>query len=275
MNKILPIAGLIAGLGFSVSASALVVTTTDDATLLSNSIIGSGVNIISANYSGGSFASGTFSDGLSSGLGMDSGIILTTGTATDAIGPNSSGSTGTSNGSGSDADLAGLIPGYSVYDATYLSIDFTSDGGDVFFNYIFASEEYDEFVNSSYNDVFGLFLDSVNIANVLGTTDPVTINNVNNGVNSIYYNDNTPPVFDIEYDGFTDVFTASFFGLSAGMHTLKFAVGDAGDSAYDSAVFIQAGSLSDTNPVPVPVPAPLALLALGLIGLSFSRRERT
>lgn len=129
---------------------------------------------------------------------------------------------------------------------------------------MFASEECIEFTNSTVNDVFGFFVDGVNIALVQGTSTPVSINTVNCGYSSggalpgsnpgncdkFNNNDlqNGGPLFAIEYDGFTDVFVASALNLGAGTHHIKLAIADAGDSVYDSAVFLKAGSFSGDDP---------------------------
>ena len=262
--------------GFAGAASALSVTASDGTgTDLAGALVGPGVTITggSVTYQGPGSASGSFTGGLASGIGIDEGILLTTGTATDAVGPNDSGSTGTANGSGGNGLLDGLVGG-TVEDATVLEFDFTTDTGDLFFNFVFASEEYNEFVNQGFNDVFGFFVDGVNIALIPGTSDPVSIDNINLGSNPGLYNDNEAGAFDIEYDGFTDVFTASAMGLSAGSHTMTIAIADFGDSIYDSAVFIEAGTFSSTPNNPVPEPTTMTLLGLGLAGLVAKSRRR-
>ncbi len=76
------------------SANALVVTQDDDGASLAGTILGGGIIINSTSVTGASGAFGTFSGGNSSGLDIDEGIILSTGSVADAPGPNSSGSTG-------------------------------------------------------------------------------------------------------------------------------------------------------------------------------------
>jgi hypothetical protein len=266
---------LVTGAG---GAFALSVTTTNDATALANTILGTGVTITSVSLTGATTSQGTFTDG--SVIGIDSGIILTSGDAADAVGPNSSDGTSTSLGLPGSTALNALIP-QNTLDAVILDITFTTTTGDLFFNYVFASEEYNEFVDS-FNDVFAFFLDGVaagdNIALIPGTTDVVSIDNINLGDNATLYNNNDPddfitPPFNIEYDGFTDVLTAQALGLSPGSHTLSIQIADAGDSALDSAVFIEGGSFSGEIPTAIPEPGTLLLLGFGLSGAVAIRRK--
>lgn len=268
------------GLGLvTAPAQAINITTTSDPNALTNEILGSGITISNVTYNGSSVASGIFSNGLSSGIGIDKGIILTTGSADLAVGPNNSDGNGLNNGSPGDADLDSLIPGFSTQDAAVLEFDFTSTTGELFFQYVFASDEYNEYTNSSFNDVFGFFLDGVNIALIPGTSTPVSINNVNGGnplgtgaSNSELFVNNDPsdggPFFDIQYDGFTKVFTAKATGLT-GTRRIKLAIADAGDGNLDSAVFIAAGTFSSEPPTDIPEPATLiGLLGLGAFGVT-------
>ena len=128
------------------------------------------------------------------------------------------------------------------------------------FRYVFGSEEYPEYI-SSYNDVFGFFVTgpkpsggnytNQNIAIVPGTTNtPVSIYNINNGsnntgpcVNCQYYVDNSSGL-TIEFDGMTTVLTAWAVVIPCQTYHIKLAIGDAGDHAFDSGVFLEANSFS-------------------------------
>lgn len=271
-------------------AQAISITPTNNRETLVNEILGSGITVVpdSIIYTGAADAVGTFTDGLSSGIGINEGIILTTGKAKDAEGPNNADNTTTNNGLSGDTELDSLIPGYTTNDATVLEFDFTTEGGDVFFNYVFASEEYNEYTNTEFNDVFGFFVNGENIALIPGTDTPVAINTVNGGdplgygaSNQQFFKNNDlndgGPFYDIEYDGFTTVLTAQALGLSAGTHTIKLAIADAGDSVLDSAVFIQANSFSNKPQPPNDVPEPSVLIGLSVIGFGatfLKRREK-
>ncbi len=210
-------------------------------------LVGGGVDVTDVQFTGDFASAGKFTGGESEGLGIESGVMLSSGTIADAAGPNDSDGTTTSFGTPGDPQLDGLIPGYSTNDASVLEFDFVALGGSISVQYVFGSEEYNEFVDSPFNDVFGFFLDGANIALIPGTTTPVSINNVNQNVNSNLYHNNdpsdlgTPTPFLTQADGFTVVLTATA-DITPGPHHIKLAVADAGDTALDSWVFLQAES---------------------------------
>ncbi len=214
---------------------------------LAQALVGTGVAISNVTFNGDNMAGGLFTEGLSEGLEIESGVLLSSGAIADAAGPNDSESTTSAFGLPGDADLDALIPGFSTLDATVFEFDFVATEGTIAFQYVFGSEEYNEFVNESFNDVFGFFLDGENIALVPGTTTPVSINNVNNGLNSSYYNDNSladlgsPTPFGTQADGFT-VPLQAVASVSPGTHHIKLAIADAGDDLLDSWVFLAANS---------------------------------
>ena len=108
-------------------------------------------------FSGATLGTGQVSYGLFSAdvdlLDGQEGIILSTGNATDAEGPNNRTDTGEGVNLGKrDADLSKLIGTSSMHDVVALEFDFTPTTEEVSFEYVFASEEYCEYVGSQFND---------------------------------------------------------------------------------------------------------------------------
>lgn len=202
-----------------------------------------------------------FFEGSASNVGLNAGIILVSGDVTGAIGPNNSPSQtipGGGLGTPGDADLDDLIPSYTTFDASVLEMDIVSADSLLEFVYVFGSEEYLEFVNSSFNDVFGFFVSgpgytgNQNIALIPGTSVPVSINNVNLDSNSTYYinnSDGSSPSdsTQVQYDGLTTVLSAPLNVIPGQTYHIKLAVADAGDSVLDSGVFIGIQSLCGTD----------------------------
>jgi hypothetical protein len=266
---------LVAGLMLSASSHALIITPENNGTTLASTIAGSGITVSNVSYVGSNGASGKFTSGNSSGLGIDQGIVLSTGQAVIAQGPNNSTSAGFDNGATGYGRLSTLA-GAQTYDATVLGFDFAFDnglGGDLFFNFIFGSEEYLEWVNKGYNDVFGFFVDGVNVAVAPGSSDPISIDNINNVKNSSLFVDNTSGVFNTQMDGFTKSMQINLKGLTAGTHTMEFAIADVGDHIYDSWIFVQAKSFSNQPSNDVPEPSSWLLFGLGLLGLAAVRKR--
>lgn len=222
-----------------------------NAAQLGNNLAGSNISVTNAQVSGSNLQVGTFQFA-GSGFPLSSGIVLSSGSIFDCPGPN------TAPGSGADLGGAGnplldAISGMSTNDAVMLQFDFTVQSDKIEFNYIFASEEYNEFVGS-YNDVFAFFISGPgisgeeNIAVVPGTTSPVTINNINLDNYWQFYNNNESGNTNIQFDGFTTILTAKKEGLvPCKTYRLKLIIADAGDGAYDSGVFLQEGSLVQKN----------------------------
>ena len=291
-SMICAVATLFAGPISSANAS-LVVTPSDDANALANAILGTGITLVGApTYIGEPTQSGTFTGGTDPGvgLGIAEGIILTSGNALLAPRANTNDGAGASLGTPGDPDLDNQINN-TTNDAASLEFTFQfgdgSVGGDLFFDFVFASEEYNEFVDQ-FNDPFALIINGINVA-LAPDGSTVSVNNVNcgnpfagAGPNCGSYNNNDPddpgpPDFDIEYDGFTDVFTAEVLGLGAGTHTAKCVIADALDLQLDSAVFIAGESFASQppDPSPLPEPATFALFGTGLAALGLlTRRQR-
>ena len=175
------------------------------------------------------------------------GLVLTSGLATSVAGPVGSFASGVTSMAG-DPDLAGLVGGGPTYDACVLEFDCVPLGDTLLFNFAFGSEEYPEFVGSAFNDVFAIWLTGpgypipTNVAAIPGGT-PVSINNVNAGVNATYYVDNEaiPGVY-CAYDGFTQNLTAFAVVTPGATYHFKTAIADVADGAFDSGVFLEAFS---------------------------------
>ena len=270
----------LATMGTIPAQAVLLVTPSGNPTTLVNNIVGSGITTSNLSYTGAAKASGTFTGGTSAGIGIDEGIILTTGDATLAPGPNDSEFAEANNGLAGDSSLDAIAAG-ATFDASVLSFDFTTDTNDVFLKFIFASEEYPEFVNQGFSDVFGFFVDGKNIALIPGTNTAVSIDTINNGFDDTGINAQNPGLYNanpagatgLQYDGFTTSITAQALGLTPGNHTIKLAIADVGDGGYDSAVFLKLNSFSSTNPDATAVPEPFTIIGT-LIGGTAAVRMR-
>jgi hypothetical protein len=219
-------------------------------------LLGGGVSVSNIQYTGATNASGVFcgGDGI---IGFKTGILLTSGSAANVIGPNNSPGASTDNGLPGDTDLDGLA-GVATFDAAVLSFDFVPDSDTVQFQYVFGSEEYNEFVGSPFNDVFGFFVNGVNFALIPGTSLAVTITNVNNGyssgistgpcMNCQFYIDNVDAHLNTQLDAITTVLTFTAPVQPHVVNHMKIGIADASDHVLDSAVFLEAGSLRSGTP---------------------------
>ncbi|NRA13761.1 MAG: proprotein convertase P-domain-containing protein, partial [Crocinitomicaceae bacterium] len=183
---------------------------------------------------------------------INSGIVLTNGFANNMIGPNNQGAiTGSINGWGDgDADLDALS-GVTTQDAAVLEFDFTVQTSTINFDYIFGSEEYPEWANTQFNDVFAFFISGPgivgleNIALVPSTTSGVSINTINATNFWQFYRDNSNGNTNIQYDGYTTTLIAEKTGLiPCQTYHLKLAIADGSDDVYDTGVFLKENSLT-------------------------------
>ncbi|MBP6183791.1 MAG: choice-of-anchor L domain-containing protein [Saprospiraceae bacterium] len=201
-----------------------------------------------------------FFQGANTDLDMPAGIVIASGNVSNIHGPNNMGNAGNGFELPGDADLDELSQEFTL-DAILIEFDFISNEPELFFKYVFGSEEYPEFVCASFNDVFGFFIsgpgingpftgNAINIATLPNSTLPVGINTINQGINfpkcdfgfSQFYIDNLGGL-DLQYDGFTTPLEADFIVIPGETYHAKIAVSDAGDSHFDSGVFISVASL--------------------------------
>jgi hypothetical protein len=243
--------------------------------LIENVLVGGDCfQISNVTYSGQNSQIGTFSNGLSN-VGFANGIIMATGNISIAPGPNNQ--NGAAFGFGyntPDPDLGTLTTG-STFDMANIEFDFVPTQSQVSFEFVFASEEYCEYVNTKFNDVFGFFISgpgivgTKNIAVIPSTNTPVTVNNVNHMVNANLYTHNTPAsgnncqsgglgippptpvapasgpaVLELQYDGFTKKMIAVASVIPCQKYHIKLKLTDVADGVWDSAVFLRANSFN-------------------------------
>ncbi|MBY6116830.1 Hint domain-containing protein [Mameliella alba] len=228
----------------------LPVDTSATAMQMADAMFGSGIQIQSASYTGADVASGIYTDGDAIAPDLtptDSGVILSTGKATDVTSGgsdvNTSAGTTTVNQTAGDSDLT-AVSGQATYDAAVLEAEFIPEGSTLTMQIVFSSEEYLEYVNSGFNDAVGIWVNGEPAELTVGTGD-VTINNINDQSNSNLYVDNAQnaDTYNTQMDGFTVTLTLKAPVNPGEVNTIKIGIADGGDSAYDSNLLIAGDSI--------------------------------
>ncbi len=227
--------------------------------LVQNYLVGAGITVSNVTFNGspnvitsdqvGKFATAGVAK---TQLGLAGGILMTSGKASIAVGPNNAAGAGSQVGGPGDPDLTTLC-GSVTNDKAVIEFDFIPQSDTVRFRYVFGSEEFFEYCNQ-FNDAFGFFLsgpgisgtfsnNSVNIARMPGAlSNYVTINNICASVQSRWTNPSGGLYY--QYDGLTYVFTAWYEVQPCTTYHIKLAIGDAVDKAFDSGVFLEQNSFS-------------------------------
>ncbi len=213
---------------------------------LVQTIVGPGYNVSNIKLNCPTGAIATFTSA-GTNIGLGNGIILTTGKAALAAGPNNKINAGFNNGSSGDSQLDNLL-GTTTYDGCAIEFDLIPSCDTLKIKYVFGSEEYPEYVNKAFNDVFSFFVTgpgitgTKNIATVPGTNTPVSINTVNAGMNNQYFVNNANGN-SVQYDGFTKPLMAYTPVVACSTYHLKIVIADVTDGIFDSGVFIEGGSI--------------------------------
>jgi hypothetical protein len=293
MRLVIPVSGA-AGLVVWASCTALVTPPAAAFTVTQNDAFGelltvllgdtTGLSNFDGQLDGNPAAFGTFT---ADPFGLGTGVVLSTGRVTELPGVNFGDGANDKTDLGTPFGLTILEPG-SIFDTAALTISFDADEtvDQLFFQYVFGSEEFLEFAGREFNDFFTLALNGTNLAlleDSVGEDNFVRVNNlvasVDGPFSSNYVNNAAGPMTLTRLDGFTETLTFSG-SVVPGPNTLKIEISDVSDRILDSAVFIQAGTLGtrepnttnngDDNPQSddsTSIPEPNMILGLTLIGL--------
>ncbi len=250
-------------------------------------LVGPGItvsNVVMTNNSANQI--GIF-DGQNSNIGFNSGVVMAAGPVNGLIGNAGMADAGQPGNGQTDADLltiaqsvtsnpsAGLIS--SVNDVISLEFDFVPSSNVASFNFVFSSDEYTTYVNSSFNDVFAFFVSgpgitgpfnappgfpggAQNVAVVPGTNTPITISTIfpaglpgepPAGLNPQLYVSNAGGTTHT-HNGFTVPIPIELNVQCGETYHFRFAIGDGTDTYLNTAVFLEAGSfVSDAVDVTV------------------------
>ncbi|MEZ5004104.1 MAG: choice-of-anchor L domain-containing protein [Chitinophagales bacterium] len=239
--------------------------------LIEQVLVSDGVSISNVSYQGNkNLQVAAFTDN-SANYGFTEGLYMTSGRASEINQPAIVTADQIINLGSGDGDLARLlgVNRNSITDAFIIEFDFVPNGDSVSFKYVFASEEYPDYVCSEFNDGFGFFLsgpgisgpysnNGKNIALIPGTNTEVSINNVNGGSpgidgivvpcnlsNSNFYISNAGG--STVYNGRTVIFEARSSVTCGETYHIKLAIADILDGQFDSGVFLEANSFNSTN----------------------------
>ncbi len=198
-----------------------------------------------------------------SGFPLNEGVVIRNGLAAYTAGNYTGNNISTPLNTNTDSflqNLSNVSSGLAtpIRDVAFLEFDFKPAFNSFSFDFLFASNEYGEYQCIS-NDIFAFVLTdlvtgiSTNLAVIPGTSNPVAVKNIRNAAynsncssaNPGYfgaYNVSNPLASSINMRGQTSVLTASSNVVPNNPYKIRIVIADYGDSDYDSAIFIGAGS---------------------------------
>jgi hypothetical protein len=273
--------------GLSRTSTLLTVDPIDEDILedvIADEIFGAHIAMSNLEYTGSLDAIATF-DYTGDDLGLDGGIVLSTGNAVSANGPNQQSQVTTQFFTAGDDDLDASID-YVTFDAASIEFDFETSSSDLFaLEFVLGSEEYPEFIGSMFSDAFGIFISEIdtdldpdigevpqNIARMENifdmdcalVGDEIKLWAMTPFTNPCLYvdnslqtnNDDLVDVYanldgdDIEYDGFSRPLRLTIPVQPHAKYHIKIVIADTSDTKFDSGLFIQSGSFHGTKPLP-------------------------
>ncbi|ASC72433.1 hypothetical protein XM38_033900 [Halomicronema hongdechloris C2206] len=244
-------------------AHAFTITQNDTGADLLDALLGTeltGLSNFNVSLSGNDYAFGLFED---DPFGLGSGVVLSTGQVVDIPGTNTADDLFSDGVDLTTPEDQTAVNQGELFDIATLEIRFQADTtvNQLFFQYVFGSEEFLEFSGSQFNDFFTLELNGTNLARLndsVGSTNLVNINNLTASptgpFSSDFVNNPAGPGTVTKLDGFTKPLTFAGDVIKGTTNTLEITIADVSDDILDAAVFIQGGSLAVEPPSADPPP---------------------
>jgi len=226
------------------------------------------IQIDNITYLGEKYAVGAFMSQTEFTPFLRSGIVLSSGNVFNACGPNNYDGIGSDNALKGFNKLESLANGKS-FDPAILEFDFIAFTDSVNFSYVFASEEYPEYVGKGVNDVFAFWIKDYktgserNTALLPNSKKPVNVDEINHLINSEHYYDNNNQInipgkgrlnyrekemqMLFQFDGFTGRLKTGMLIKPFRKYHFTIAISDIGDAVYDSWVMLEAKSFKSNG----------------------------
>tara|TARA_B110000503_G_scaffold38223_1_gene62723 strand:- start:383 stop:2125 length:1743 start_codon:yes stop_codon:yes gene_type:complete len=179
-------------------------------------------------------------------VGIQEGFLLTTGNIFNMFGPNDSPSASATHSFHYENDIPiDLVTEDQAYDACILEIEFKTNSEYVIIDYVFASEEYPDYLE--FDDSFGAYLSGPNMDKdkniaVDSNNTRVSVANNNNVTHSYSFIQNnnieSKTFMTWQYDGFTKKNSQRIKVKAGEIYILKLIIFDRRDSILDSGVFV-------------------------------------
>ena len=205
------------------------------------------------------FSSFGYFEKANSNFPFQNGIVLSTGQASSA--GNTQNTNPLNEGTAdwiTDPDLEAALGITNTLNATSIDFDFISTSNVVQFNYILASEEYFAEYPCLYSDGFAFLIKESgssnpyqNIAIIPGTNTPVNTNTIHDEIVGFCPEENNQyfegyNVGDTNFNGRTTTLSASASITPNVQYHIKLIIADQTDRNFDSAVFIEGNSFTDS-----------------------------
>lgn len=199
---------------------------------------GNGVGTSAALYSNGQLSPGV--------LPGNEGLILSTGNARDFTqssgDPNRVAGTSTDSNGVNNNSQFNAIAGSNTYDAVWLDVDFIPSGDMMTMKFVFASEEYPEYISSQFNDVVGVWVNGTHVPVSVGNGS-TAVNNINANTQPNLFRSNTGDAYNTEMDGFTLTLSLDMVVNRGVVNSIRIGISDTSDAQYDSNLLIAADSV--------------------------------